>query len=101
MSGSGYGVLLGDLQALADDFGTEAKAVQQLHGDVDLKPVSTGDANLDATLGAVLMNLKGLIDGTAKQLGDHGSKMQSCHDNYKSSDSDHARLLDSLMSAAN
>lgn len=95
-----YKVILGDLGTMAGKFDTESTIVAALSGDLAHQGVATGDSQLDGMLAAALSTLRGLNAGIARKLGGHAVKLRESHDSYHSTDSDHARLLDSLMKAA-
>jgi Family of unknown function (DUF6317) len=97
---AGYGVILDDLADMAGKFTTESGEVGKLGADLDHKGVSTGDGELDGMLAAALTTLQGLQKGLTKKLKEHGTSLQACHDGYHKTDADHARLLDTLMEAA-
>jgi hypothetical protein len=60
-------------------------------------PVDGGDGAFNATLTAVLDALTFLNSSLARQLSDHGDKLQHVRDNYQQVDQSMHELFDDLM----
>ncbi|MGW7005462.1 DUF6317 family protein [Streptomyces sp. NPDC054933] len=97
---AGYKVILDDIASMSGKFSEESGQVAKQSGDLKVKPVATGDAELDGMLAAALTTLQGLNNGVVNKLKAHSKTLHDCHDAYHSTDSDHARLLDAMMNAA-
>jgi Family of unknown function (DUF6317) len=97
---AGYHVILEDLSTMASKFSAESTTVKGLEKDLDDKSTTTGDSELDTMLSTALTTLLSLNKGIADNLKKHSGTLLDCKADYHSTDSDHARLLDSMMDAA-
>lgn len=97
--GKGYQVVLGDIQNVASAFDTEATTLTSLQGKLSPSPVGTGDGNVDAVLSALLDTFGVYGTAISGKLADHGKKLTTCHNNYKSNDSDVVALFNTMLDA--
>jgi hypothetical protein len=98
--GTGYRVILSDLDAVAKAFATESTEFAKLRSQMSPHPVDGGDETLNAGIAAVLALLGAGNAALVKVMHEHADKMKTCHDNYKESDSDVVALYNKLIAQA-
>jgi hypothetical protein len=62
--------------------------------------VDGGDATVNAGIGAVLSLFAALNAGISEAMGEHGTKLQDCHDDYQENDSDVVVLYNKVIEEA-
>lgn len=95
--GAGYQVILTDLQAAASTFGREAGRLRTLQPRIQPPSVPSGDAALDATLRALLETFGVYGTSLSESVGEHGGKLQQCHDGYHRNEADVVELYNTVM----
>jgi hypothetical protein len=98
--GAGYQVVLGDLEEMARAFSTEADDFEKLRPRMAPAPPDGGEATVNAGIAAVLALFKSLNAGISEAMGEHGKRVQECHDDYKQNDSDVVALYNKLIEEA-
>jgi len=98
--GAGYQVVLGDLEEMARAFSTESDDFGKLRPRMAPAPVDGGEATVNAGIAAVLSLFGALNAGISEAMGEHGKRVQECHDDYKENDSDVVALYNKLIEEA-
>ena len=98
--GAGYQVVYGDLGDLAGAFSSESGEFAGLRPRMAPAPVDGGDATVDAGIAALLSLFASLNAGISQAMGEHGTKLRECHDDYKANDSDVVALYNKVIGAA-
>lgn len=98
--GAGYQVVHDDLQDLASAFGKESGDFAALRPRMAPAPVDGGDPTVTAGIAAVLSLFASLNAGISSAMGEHGTKLQECHDDYKENDSDVVALYNKVIEEA-
>jgi Family of unknown function (DUF6317) len=98
--GAGYQVVLGDLEEMARAFSTEATDFEKLRPRMAMAPVDGGEATVNAGIAAVLSLFASLNAGVSEAMGEHGKRVQECHDDYHQNDSDVVALYNRLIEEA-
>jgi len=97
MSGDdGYRVVLDELAAAASAFSSEGRLLQGLAAGLPGSAPDTGDAALNAELGAVLQSIQLLAASLAQRVTDHGNKLYAAHETYTRTDRANKHLFDEL-----
>jgi len=95
--GAGYQVILGDLAAAAKTFATESREVASLKSSLNPPMAETGDSELDSVVSGLLLSFSALQAGFNRRLSAHAEALQTCHDNYTSTDADVERLFNTVL----
>jgi hypothetical protein len=98
--GAGYQVVYDDLQDLARAFSAECDEFAGLRPRMAPAPVDGGDATVNTGIRAVLSLFAALNAGISEAMGEHGTKLQECHDDYKENDSDVVVLYNKVIEEA-
>jgi hypothetical protein len=98
--GAGYQVIYGDLGDLAGAFTAESSQFAGLRPRMAPAPVDGGDPTVDAGIAAVLSLFASLNAGISGAMGEHGTKLRECHDDYHENDSDVVALYNKVIEEA-
>ena len=98
--GAGFQVVSDDLQDLARAFTAESDAFAGLRPRMAPTPVDGGDPAVNAGIAAVLSLFAALNAGISDAMGEHGTKLQQCHDDYQDNDADVVALFNKVIEEA-
>ena len=95
--GSGYQVVLGDLQSMASTYQAEADAYRELKPQVAPPLADGGDPALNDSIKIIMEAIDSLHTKLADRIEEHGDKLSYVHDSYQRRDVDVHGAFEDLM----
>ncbi|TDU04243.1 hypothetical protein EDD99_2699 [Streptomyces sp. 846.5] len=95
--GSGYQVVLGDLQRMADTYHSEADAYRGLKPQVAPAVADGGDTGLNDSIQLIMAAIDSIHTKLADRIEEHGDKLAYVHGSYQRRDVDVHGAFEDLM----